>query len=278
MDDYENNMEIIDSIASLDVTITPTKSTDVEPRVLTGVLLDNGVAFLNLLELSEFLNKEFRVDVKIYFDSGNAGFDVTSNYKALQAVTIEGNGNYFYIDGIRLAQNSVITGSEFTSEFNPLGLLLSITDKKAQNMVLPITIEDRGVIYNKNNVVMKELVEQDLPSANNISTFDLLVPNISLLDKDGKINIVSLLTQVEINVNLEIIDGIKLQDNLIYIDLYETDENGTNAIYKKTYNKTPEMFESPILLDGLNPQTNYYINFYSYIYNKVTGTYNKYYL
>lgn len=278
MDDYENNMEIIDSIASLDVTITPTKSTDVEPRVLTGVLLDNGVAFLNLLELSEFLNKEFRVDVKIYFDSGNAGFDVTSNYKALQAVTIEGNGNYFYIDGNRLAQNSVITGSEFTSEFNPLGLLLSITDKKAQNMVLPITIEDRGVIYNKNNVVMKELVEQDLPSANNISTFDLLVPNISLLDKDGKINIVSLLTQVEINVNLEIIDGIKLQDNLIYIDLYETDENGTNAIYKKTYNKTPEMFESPILLDGLNPQTNYYINFYSYIYNKVTGTYNKYYL
>ena len=93
MDDYENNMEIIDSIASMDVTITPTKNNKIEPRVLTNVLLDNGVAFLNLLELSEFLNEEFRVDVKIYFDSGNSGFDVPSNFKALQVVSIEGNGH-----------------------------------------------------------------------------------------------------------------------------------------------------------------------------------------
>ena len=44
-------------------------------------------------------------------------------------------------------------------------------------------------------------------------------------------------------------DGITIKENLIYIDLFETDENGTNAIYKQTYQKTPEMFEKPIVLD-----------------------------
>ena len=278
MDDYDTKMEIIDSIASMDVTITPTKDNDIEPRFLSGVLLDNGVAFINLLELSEFLNKEFKVDVKIYFDSGNSGFDVTSNYKALQIVSIEGNGNYLSVEKNELVQNSVITGSEFKTTFDPLSLFLSVTDKKSNELVLPITIEERGVIYNKNNITMKELIEQNLPSSHNVESFDLLVPNISLLNKEGKFNIVSLLTQVELTAKLEIIDGIVIKDSLIYIDLFETDENGTNAIYKNTYEKTAESFEKPIVLDGLNPQTNYYINFYVYIYNSITGSYDKYYL
>ena len=278
MDDYENKSDIIDSIASVDVTITPVKGNDIQPRVLTGVLLDNGVAFINLLELSEFLNKEFKVDLKIYFDSGNAGFDVTSNYKALQIVSIEGNGNYLSVENNAMTQNSVITRSEFITEFDPMALLLSVTDKLTNNIKLPITITERGVIYNKNNITFKELIEQELPSDNNVASFDLLVPNISLLNNDSKLNIISLLTEVELTAKLDIIDGIVLKENLIYIDLFETDENGTSAIYKQTYQKTPDMFEKTIVLDGLNPQTNYYINFYTYIYNSVSGNYDKYYL
>lgn len=278
IDDYENKAEIVDSIASADVTLTPVDpESDIAPRVLTGVLFDNGVAYVNLLDVSEFIRQQFKVGVKVYFDSGNTGFEVQSDFKAIQAVTIDGTGNYYSVDSNKLVQNSVITGSEFTTNFNPEALLIEVTDKRTNNLVLPITISERGVIYDKNTIVFKELLAQDLNSTLDTATFELLVPNISLTT-DNKLNIISLLTSVEVKAKLTIIDGIQLQNNLIYIDIYTTDKNGTNAVYYSTMNMTPEQLESSFMIENLLPQSNYYINFYTYIYNTYTGVYDKYYL
>lgn len=278
IDNYEDNAALVDSIASADVTLTPTNpGAGISPKVLNSVLFDNGVAYINLLEVSDLIRQEFRVGVKVYFDSGNAGFDVTSQFKAIQNVSLDGLGSYYSISSNRLVQNSVITGSEFTASLDPAALLMDITNKSGHNLVFPISIEERGVIYDKNTIVFKELIAQDINGTIDTATFDLLVPNISLTT-NNKLNIVSLLTSVEVNAKLTIIDGIQLQNNLIYIDIYSTDENGTNAVFYKTISFTPETFNSPFMIEDLLPQSNYYINFYAYLFNSYTNSYDKYYL
>lgn len=278
IDDYEENSNVIDSIASVDVIINPLNNSSLNSITLSNVLLDNGVAFINLINYPKYINTDLEIGLKIYFDSGNTGFDVPSTYKALQKVSLDGKGNYYSIVSNKITQNSVITGSEFTTSFEPLDLLIKITNKKGSKSNLKIEIDERGVLYSGSIVTFKELIAQSLTSTNNEVKFDLLVPSISLLNAKGKIDIVPLLTSAVVNAKVTLVDGVTLKDDLIYVDLFETDENGTNAIYLKTLSMSPTDINKSFTISDLNPQSNYYINFYTYIHNSTTGTDDKYYL
>lgn len=280
IDDYYggNKEELIEKVASADVKLTATDNSIT--KTINNCSFDSGKISINLIDITEFRGKEFTVDVTIFYDSGNAGFDVPSNYKALQRVTLDGTGNYYSFNTRNeLVQNSIIKGSMFTTEFDPVILLFKVTNTP-QTANLTINIDESGVVYKNNNVVLKELKEQQL-GVDNVdnkkASFNILIPSISLYT-NNKLNITPLLTSVEVNARISKSNDTVIQDNKIYIDLFSTNENGTERTYIRTIEKLLSDFSSPVTIDNLNPKSNYAIQFYTYLYDSGTNSYFKTYL
>lgn len=282
IDDYYNKTDEIDKIASVDVTITPTSSSDLASlgkMELKNLTFDSGNIYINLYDIAKYLNVEFKVDVVVYSDSGNTGFDVPSTYKALQNAGITANANYYYINSSnKLSQNSIIEGSEFETEFSPIENLLKITNKLNKSLDLNISIDETGVIYNNNNIILKELKAKELTAIDNIAKFDLIIPSISLLNSSNKLNIIPLLNTAEVTAKLSVASSTRIKDDKIYIDLYKTDENGVNAEFVKTIEKSVNDLKNKFTITGLNPKTNYYIRFKADVYDSKVNDYKEYYL
>lgn len=282
IDDYYDKTDITDLIVSTDVKIIPTSSEDearIGTKTLTNLTFDSGNINIDLFDIAEYLSVEFKTEVTIYIDTGNTGFDVQSTFKAIQKGSISSGANYFYIDDDnKLAQNSIISGSEFETNFSTKDYLLKITNKSNKSLDLNISIDETGVVYLNGNIVLKELTAQKLNSESNITKYDIIIPSIKMLSGSNKLNILSLLNTAEISPKISVLDSINIKDNLIYMDLYSTDENGVNAKFIKTLSDTVSNFNKKITLTGLSPKTNYYIQFYTYVYNINTSSYEKYYL
>ena len=96
-------------------------------KTLTNLTFDSGNINIDLFDIAEYLSVEFKTEVTIYIDTGNTGFDVPSAFKAIQKGSISAGANYFYIgDDGKLAQNSIISGSEFEADFDTKNYLLKI--------------------------------------------------------------------------------------------------------------------------------------------------------
>lgn len=282
IDDYYDKTDITDLIVSADVKIIPTSSADatrIGEKTLTNLTFDSGNINIDLFDIAEYLSVEFKTEVTIYIDTGNTGFDVPSAFKAIQKGSISAGANYFYIgDDGKLAQNSIISGSEFETDFDTKNYLLKITNKSNKSLDLNVSIDETGVVYSNGNIVLKELSAQKLNSDSNITKYDLIIPSIKMLTGSNKLNILALLNTAEISPKISVLDSINIKDNLIYMDLYSTDENGVNAKFMKTVSDTVTNFNKKITLTGLSPKTNYYVQFYTYVYNVSTSSYEKYYL
>ena len=268
IDDYYEKTDTVDLIASADVKIVPVNSDDLAnlgTKTITNLILDAGNIFIDLFDISAYMTVPFNAEVTIYMDSGNTGFDVGSTFKAIQKGTISSPGNYYYInESNNLAQNSIIVESEYQTQLDLANNLLKITNKFNKSLDLVVSIDETGVVYANNNILLKELKTQKLSSADVDSTiFDIVIPSVTLL----KNNILPLLKTVEINPTISVANGVYVQDEKVYIEIWETDENGVNATYLKTVEKTLTELKKKVILDGLNPKTNYYIRFYAYISN-----------
>lgn len=286
INDYYDKMEQISSVAAVDILVSP-KDPDVAAikgtKRFSGISLKRETIEINFFEIAEFLSTDIKVELIAYYDSGKSGFDLTSEYVALQKVSTSPVNNYYSYEG-SLYQNSVITNSiykyELQKDLEPTGKdeptnALILTTPTGATINLPVDIDYTGVLYEENNIVLKELATQKLSTSNNIVKFDMIIPGISIRNSVGRIDISSLLDSAEINARLTMVDDITLQDDMIYIDLYITDENGTNATYVTTHHRTVSQFESPIAIEGLEPETNYYIQLYTYVYNNKTEEYEK---
>lgn len=276
IDDYYDVQEIANKISSADVSISAFGKDTVN---VTGIRLVDGTAYVNLVDYPQFINLDLTIGFKVYFDSGNTGFDVPSSRKALQVLNLEGNGNYFAIVSNKLEQSSIVFDSDFSGSFDPETHLLNITDRSGSNVVTEVELDERGVYFEGNPISFKELVQVDLNSDNKNVKFTLLVPSISLLNKDtNKLDITPLLTSAIFKIDLKMVDGVTVQDNLIHMELFTTDDKGLNPVWIKEYTFTPEMLKTPVTLENLNPQQNYMAKFYTNILDKDDGTYKKYYL
>ena len=279
IDNYFDVVDKVNKISGADIILSAPGKEEV---VVSGIRLTDGVAYVNLIDYPQFMNTELTVGFKVYYDSGNTGFDVPSNKKALQVLNLEGNGNYFSIVSYKLEQSSVIFDSNFTGSFDPYTRMFNITDATGANVVMEIPDEDFnkfGVYIDGNTVAFKELKEVNLSSDDNVVSFSLLVPSISLVDpSNNKLAITSLLTSAILNIDLKVVEGIRIENNLIYMELFTTDDKGLNPVWVKEYSYTPEALESPITLSNLNPQQNYAVKFYTKIWDSATSTYKPYYL
>ena len=289
LNDYYEKIEQVSSVAAVDIIVSP-----VDPDVaaikgvkkFVGIPLKRETIEIDFFQIAEFLSTDIKVEMIAYYDSGKAGFDMTSEYVALQKVSTNPINNYYAYES-SLYQNSVITNSIYKYELqtdlevvepdDPTNLLI-LTTPAGKVVELPVDINYTGVIYEENNIVLKELATKSLASTNNVVNFDMIIPGISVRNSAGRINISSLLDSAEINAKLTMVDDITIENNTIYIDLFKTDENGTNAEFVVTHHRQVSDFANPIALEGLEPETNYYVQFYAYIYNNKLQKYEKKYL
>ena len=283
INDYYDNLDLINSIAVVDVVITPSNEKDLEKlgsQTIKGIKLDNENIVIDFFTIYKYLAVDIDVDVIAYFDSGVMGFDLTSEYVAVQKVSTTADTNYYIYDedSASIYQNSIVSNSIYKEDLQLANEKLLLTTVSGKVVEFPITVESSGIMYDENNIVLKELKTQKLDATNKNVRFDLIIPGISMLDSSNKINITSLLDSAEVNAKIINLDTVQILDDLIYIELYETDKNGTNAKYITTIKEKITAFLGPVELKDLSPETNYYIQFYTYVYNNELGDYEKRYL
>lgn len=283
IDNYVDQQELIEKIASVDVIITPTKQEDIEKygtHTIKDVKISNECIIVDFFQLYQYLAVDINVGLNVYYDSGVFGFDLDSEYVALQTVTTTGDANYFiYNESTGLFdQNSTIVGSMYNYKFNVDEGIMTLTTKDKVEKNLQVTIDNTGVMYSKLNVVPKEIKNQKLTSSDNNVRFDLIIPGVSMLNSSNKLDITSLLDSAELNAKIINLDTVDVQDDLIYIELYETDENGQNEQYLRTISETIAVFLGPVTIANLVPETNYYVKLYANVYDNNEEKYVKKYL
>ena len=281
--DYYDNLDLINSIAVVDVVITPSNEEDLNKigaQTIKGIKLDNENIVIDFFTIYKYLAVDIDVDVIAYYDSGIMGFDLTSEYVAVQKVSTTMDTNYYIYNDTNgsIIQNSIVSNSIYKDELKLDEGILTLTTINNKTVDFPISLGESGIVYDENNIVLKELKTQKLNSINKNVRFDLIIPGISMLDSSNKINITSLLDSAEVNAKIINLDTVQILDNLIYIELYETDENGTNAKYITTIQEAITAFLGPVEIKDLSPETNYYIQFYTYVYNNELEDYEKRYL
>lgn len=166
----------------------------------------------------------------------------------------------------------------YNYKFNVDEGIMTLTTKDKVEKNLQVTIDNTGVMYSKLNVVPKEIKNQKLTSSDNNVRFDSIIPGVSMLNSSNKLDITSLLDSAELNAKIINLDTVDVQDDLIYIELYETDENGQNEQYLRTISETIAVFLGPVTIANLVPETNYYVKLYANVYDNNEEKYVKKYL
>ncbi len=282
IDDYINKSQEIASIAYLEAKITPLNSNDIERlgvTTLPNLIISDGQITIDFEDISKYMKTDISVDLIAYYDYGGTGFDLGSTYTAIQKGTYNGEGdNYYFLNGKSINQTSRLYGNMVKSVFNDSKQTLTITNRANNSFTMDLDINSTGVIYQNNNIVLKGIKSEKLNSSNKNTRFDYIIPGISLLDKNSKINITPLLTGASINARLVNNYPELIKENKIYFDLYEVDKNGLNATFVETITKDTSDFNEPIELTNLKLHTNYFLKFYAYVFNEATHTYVRQYL
>ena len=270
--DYYNKRELANKISYVDLVIAP-QSGSLEPVRLEKQKLTDGNLYIDYIGIKQFKGIDLNISMTAYYDSGAYGFDLTSEYKALQVQSIEGPGNYLHGFSYRLESSQALFGSLYQIEFNPIQGILSLSDEDMEKDYA-VTVDEGGVMLDNNYINPKELSPTLLTNRTGSVRFDEILPSISLLNPTTlKYNISSLLRSAEIRADLTVPQGSQVYENKIYIELWKTDENGSNAELVQrtgdgTYNNylvfNVSDFANPILIEDLLPKTNYYIKFFLY--------------
>ena len=280
IDNYVSKTDLIDSIAYVEAKIVPVNQADLDRLGVTTIKnlrIVEGETSINLYDVDKYLNCEFNIDLYVYYDTGGTGFDYQTDYKAIQKGTYDEVGNYYALSNNKLIQTSALYRNIFETNFDIISKTLNIKNMNNKSLTLNINNNKTGIIFENNNLLLKEIKVNQLESEQKKVKFDVIIPGISLM-KSNKLDITSLLTEVLINAKIYNASNNDIQDNKIFIELYTSDENGTNMTYVTTIEKLLTDFQNQIKISDLIPQTNYVIKFYVNLLNNKTNTYEKTYL
>src|SRR5699024_5629589 len=108
----------------------------------------------------------------LYYDTGKTGFELEADAFSLQQIeNIYSNGSYYSTSGSRIYLNNYALNSMFTYKFSVGSNSLVLQSFMNGNEVtLPISIGESGVIYNYDTILLKEIGEKQL-TANEDNTF-----------------------------------------------------------------------------------------------------------
>lgn len=256
--DYETNSAFYDRVTSADVTFNVGK----EQIVKRNLSLYNGMIVVDLADLEDFIGRDITVSVSLVYDSGLAGFDFNKEHVTLQSIQTENQESYYYTltDEGNLAISTSAAGSLFDLDFDLDKEKLSIVDvidKQSKN--LNLSIDEHGVSYNYEYFMAKQLKNIRVPSDGTDSfSFDMIIPGVSLLNAAGNLNISASLIDARVKMKIYGIASSTIKNELIYLDIYEMDEENINSTFIKTVTVSLDDLSNPITIDDLKPGTDYY--------------------
>ena len=266
---YLNYVELFKNIYKISVEITPTDSS--QSLTLDNLTLTGSSIYIPLYDIYSILGKEFTVKVKIEYDSGQFRMTNKTTNGVIQIGGAKAN-NYLFINqnNGKIEQSTdvrEIYDTRFDKENNRLFVNQSTFDLIPTN---------KGLLLDNNSIVIKTLDSKEIKS-DDVLVFDSILPAINLYNESQtKLNITSLLNSAIVNAELSWFDKLDIKDNLVYVDLYQTDSDGRNEKLVKTLKMDYNEFNQPFTINDLNYFTNYYLMFYTYV--NVDGTYQKTYL
>ena len=239
---------------------------------------ENNIIIINLNELTDFLNKRIKVNLYAYYDTGLIGFEQNSEYKLIQQANKNKEENNYY----RLnKENNLVpvpTASQNMYNVSVEGTQMKIINpqnKVTSNIDLIKIIGGLTYEYNLINLKQVEKVKLNNDGTNDVM-IDLIIPGISLKDSTGKLNIQSEIDNIKFKATIISHEQVKIENDLIYIDIYKTDENGNNEKFIKTEKRTIQDFNNHITINELEPKQYYLMKFRAKIITKNENVEEKY--
>ena len=229
----------------------------------------SGNIVIDLSQLEKFLGEQITVECYLYYDTGKTGFELEADAFSIQQIeNIYSNGSYYSTSGSRIYLNNYALNSMFTYKFSVGNNSLVLQNLMDQNEVtFPISVSESGVTYNYDTILLKEIGEKQLTtSGENTFQFDMIVPGVSLMNEDGSTSITPSLTGANVSMVLYGNASSQIKDDILYIEIYKTDETGTSSTFVKTVDVKTDSLQS-IELNDLEPNTYYYLKIYADIYN-----------
>ena len=276
---YSSNQSDYNHIAAVNLHFTGISHGSTKTIDKKFVKIEDGAAIVDLFDLSEFLGQDIRLTIDAIYDNNIFGYDVDSDYYALQNIQTDIDGGEYYTVSS--------TGGIAYDSFYPVDSIFQMTKSDTaytfksmitnKSMVVQKKPDEGGMVYNYTHVIPKKLVSKRLNPVTSLSetfSFRQLVPGISLLDDNGESRIVPLMTEVTIGASIYGFDSgiVDVKDSKAYINLYTSDDTGTelDLVTRKEININD--LNNGVNINGLYPDTSYAIKITAFV-NDGSGNY-----
>lgn len=271
------NIPNLNSIAAFQVVL---KAVDGSTTIVTPLkkASSSNVISVNFNDIGELLKKQIEITVLAYYDSGLVGYDMDSEYVVYQKAYVEAEEKYYYIlnDEGNLVENESSMGNlYYRSTGKPNSLKIKNALKPTIENTITLGYTEAGMDYQYGKVLPKQINKTEMSCVgSNIIKFDLIIPGISLRDEKGNLNITTELNKVTMKAKIIPDESTEIKNGIIYIDLYQTDENGNNTVFLRTIEKNVSELKNAMVLDNLSPKTHYGIKMRTIVKveNSETGT------
>lgn len=261
-------IELIDSnsqlnnIASVKVILSEVGGDTKVEKDFTSIPSSNIVA-INLNDLGELLKKQTQVQVIAYYNTGTSGFDFEDgHYVVLKKANITDNIEYYTIN----SSNRLVEGTSLRDNMFDLTLtdnqLQLVNPSNNKNITTEVVYTENGIKYQGNVIIPQQVNTEELEcEGSNTISFDLIIPGISLQDTSGNWTIQTELDNASFTADLLIDKDTTIVDDTIYVDIYETDQNGIKEDFVKTLTLKVSDFSQKITISDLTPKTYYFMKF-----------------
>lgn len=273
IDNYSNISEAIRHIAALKITFTcPGK----DPIVKDFVKLNGDNAVVDMYDISDFLGNDVKVKVEAYYDSDVIGWDPETTYVSLQgAKDIYGGGEYYTLSNNNyLVESDIARGSVYKLNYSNKNFLLLLQNSEYYT-VISSTPALGGIRANGIYLNLKWLETAELTcSTDDTFPFSEVRPGISLRNSDGVYNISAGIKNVNFRAAVFGFGAANIKDNLIYVQLSDTDENQSVVTpIGDPYTFTLDEINAGVCeISGLTPKKYYAMEFFAYL-DRGNGTY-----
>lgn len=287
IDNYGYFKETVDSLGKVDITFT---SADGDVKTITDRYFNAGKIVVDYFSIRDFVGKEVTVDVRVFYDSGITGMDVTTDYVALQKLTTTEESIYYIKNAEGVSQNNSIAHGMYKDySYSLKGIneatvsQIKITPIGLEPGTLPISIAGSGIKYSGSNVAFKAINSAYLNSDEKTIRFDYIIPGVT-------VNIVPSVGLARIDIDMFTTENMNIQCaegdtepgcGLIYLDLYAYDAQNRNPQKVDTEGypiiKKISELEEEFLIEQL-ANGKFHFELYTYILNNNTGEYEIVYL
>ena len=277
--DFELNERFYNRVVRYDLLFTDMDTS--HEITMNNVDPQNGIIYVDYVNIADFIGHDVKVDVVFYYDAGYYGFDMTGDYFALQSLaagTKSVEEYYYFADRDRLALSPIAKSSYFTYTLadGNKSLVLNEAFTSGKTITLPINLDKNGYSYNYDYISPKKISTTTISSDSSTFNFTEIVPGISLTNSKGLFDISPTINGVNFKAKLSGITDGRLKDNKIYVTIYDVDDLG-NITELKTDSFLISDFDSVISIDGLEDNHSYKMKFSADVKNS-SGEYVRGYL